>query len=124
MNVKTLLGLVLAAVIAGAALQQPAVTRLLPPCPVWAWTGLNCPGCGSGRALAALARGDVAAAAGLNPLLGLLLPAVGGMVIGEMRARHRGVPFVVSRWTVRCLIAAIAAFTVARNLPGFGFLGP
>lgn len=40
-----------------------------PPCPVPAYTGLACPGCGSLRAAHALAHGDVTAALGDNALL-------------------------------------------------------
>ncbi len=40
----------------------------LPACPFHVWTGLPCPACGSGRALAALARFDLGAALAWNPL--------------------------------------------------------
>ncbi|WP_225797845.1 DUF2752 domain-containing protein [Streptomyces aculeolatus] len=39
-----------------------------PPCPVLAYTGLACPGCGGLRAAHALAHGEVAAALGANAL--------------------------------------------------------
>lgn len=124
MRTGAALGLVLAAAVAGTALRLPAVTRLLPPCPVAALTGLSCPGCGSGRAFAALARGDLAAAVGFNPLLLLALPCAGALAVLEARARGRGEPLVLPAWTVRLFAGAVGLFTLARNLPGFEILGP
>lgn len=58
------------------------VTRELPDCPLRRLTGWPCLACGSGRALAALARGELGAALAANPLAvaGLLAFAVGGVV--------------------------------------------
>jgi hypothetical protein len=44
-----------------------------PPCPFHAITGLQCPGCGMGRALIALADMDLRAALRLNPFSIVLL---------------------------------------------------
>lgn len=52
----------------------PGGTRLLPPCPIRASTGMYCPACGGTHALAALAHGDVAKAAQENLLFVLALP--------------------------------------------------
>lgn len=121
---RVALGVGLAGALLLIALRVSAVTRLLPPCPVSAMTGLHCPGCGTGRAASALLRGDVRGAVAFNPLLFLVVPCVALLVIGEARARRRGKYFTVPRRAVLLILGVIVGFTVARNLPGFGFLGP
>jgi hypothetical protein len=60
----------------GVNLAMPEVLiALAPRCPLRTLTGWECPGCGSTRALSALARGDLAAAWRFNPL------AVAGTVL-------------------------------------------
>src|SRR4051812_8286775 len=53
---------------------NPATSGLYPPCPFRYLTGLNCPGCGTLRALHQLLHGHPLAALGLNPLLIFGLP--------------------------------------------------
>jgi hypothetical protein len=48
-----------------------------PQCPFHALTGLNCPGCGTTRALHQLVHGDVIGAFEFNPLTMSLLPVFG-----------------------------------------------
>lgn len=95
----------------------PAVARMVPPCPVHATTGLDCPGCGMTRAVAALARGDFAAALGHNAVaVGLLLPLLA--VVWWSWVRRRPVPAVVaSSAFLPVLLGVVGVFTVARNLP-------
>ena len=113
-------------VLAGAALLyavNPATTRIFPPCPFHALTGLYCPGCGSTRCLHHLLHGRVATAFDLNPLLVVMLPFVAVALAREVlrvtgRApprRMKGAPF--HRWWVWALLAVVLAFGVARNLP-------
>lgn len=78
-----------------------------PGCPVRDLTGLKCPGCGSGRALAALLRGSVTEAFYWNAVL---LPLVAGLAISAWRK-----PWPARRWLL--LAAALLAFGVLRNLP-------
>ena len=56
--------------------------RALPACPFRLATGWPCLACGSGRALAALSRGELGAALEANPLAvaGALLFGLGGLV--------------------------------------------
>src|SRR5438477_6152583 len=69
-----------AAALAGCALlyvRNPADGAPFPPCPFRAVTGLDCPFCGTGRALHQLFHAHVRQAFGLNPLMMLMLPAAG-----------------------------------------------
>lgn len=56
-------------------------------------TELSCPGCGFSRALAALARGDFAAAWALHPLAPLALLEVAVLILGASWAASRGRPW-------------------------------
>ena len=78
-----------------------------PGCPVREGTGLKCPGCGSGRALAALLGGDVGGALYWNALLPPLV-----MVLAVAGFRR---PW--GRWSWLALGGAVFAFAVLRNLP-------
>jgi hypothetical protein len=69
------------ALLAGAALGCAALVRwppglggLYPACPIHLWFGVECPGCGATRALAALLHGRLTEAMHLNALFVLLLP--------------------------------------------------
>ena len=96
-------------------------------CPFLALTGLACPLCGGTRAAHDLARGDVPAALGHNPVLTLLLPAAVALWVRWLVRRRRdpvaAYALVSGR---RAVLGAVAltAFAVARNLPGGQWLGP
>ncbi len=89
-------------------------------CPFLAMTGLACPFCGGTRGAAALARGDVVAAFGLNALTTVLLLGVALLWVGWLVARLRGQRF---GWTPGSafwigLLVVSVVFAVLRNLPG------
>lgn len=69
---------VLAGILAvgGAILYRfdPAAVHFFPPCLFHSLTGLQCPGCGTTRALHHLLHGDVAGAFRLNPMLFAVVP--------------------------------------------------
>lgn len=100
---------------------------VLPPCPIHAFTGLFCPGCGATRTLHALAHFDLATAMAMNPLLVLSLPA-----LAVLTAYGAGVLPAVLLPLARQLCRPIAwgvllaAYAVARNLPWapFNWLAP
>ena len=115
-----------AAAVGVVAVVDPNEAGHYPTCPFLAVTGHWCPGCGSLRAVHALAHGDVGTALGLNLLTVLAV-----------------VPLVViwARWLVRTwtgvprstvapapvlwgLLVVVVAFGVLRNLPGFAWLAP
>jgi hypothetical protein len=91
-----------------------------PACPIHQFLGIECPGCGATRALAALLRGHLMEALRLNALFVLLLPvALAGAVESYRRAMRPG----VFRWpqppapALYAMLAAAALFTIVRNIP-------
>jgi len=101
-------------------LDPPAQSHLYPACPIHQLFGMDCPGCGATRALAALLRGRPLEALRLNALFVLLLPfALAGAAESYRRAIRPG----RFRWpqppipAIYVTIAAAAVFTIARNLP-------
>ena len=97
-------------------------------CPINKFTGLYCPGCGSGRAAIALLRGHPLEAVGYNPLLFLLGLPCGALLLWEyLRFVFPGlgpkkIELPVS--TARLALGMIAVFWLLRNIPGFEILAP
>lgn len=97
----------------------PARFSLYPACPIHQLLGIDCPGCGATRALAALLRGHLMEALRLNALFVLLLPAaLAGAVESYRRAIRPGrfcwpQPPVPTLYTT---LAAAAVFTIVRNV--------
>ncbi|MDW8804992.1 DUF2752 domain-containing protein [Streptomyces scabiei] len=110
--------LLLAALILATALADPARPGPFPTCPFRAVTGLDCPGCGSLRALHQLTRGHLVAAADYNALLLAYLPVAAGVWLRVVTSGSR--PRVLRGWWGRAALAVLLIWTVIRNLPVFG----
>jgi Protein of unknown function (DUF2752) len=91
-------------------------------CPLYATTGIYCPGCGGLRGVNDLTNGHLGQAASSNLLLVLAMPfaalvfarwAYAAWTGRELRA----VPAMPAAVKV-ALVVAVVVFTVARNLPG------
>lgn len=98
-----------------------------PTCPFLATTGWFCPGCGALRGIHDLLHGDVAGALARNPMTVLAVPyLLLAWVAWALRATGRDVPRSTSLppWTLWLLLAAVLAFGVLRNLPGWAWLSP
>ena len=123
-----------AVVAAGGALvraDSPTSNPILPPCPLFALTGIHCPGCGSTRATHALLNGDLLAAFDFNPLMMLALPILAlaflrwwGRAVGyrgSTPAEVRLPPQAI--WLV---FAVVILFGITRNLPWgvFSWMAP
>lgn len=67
---------------------DPTSTPLFPRCPINAITGLQCPGCGSQRAIHALLHADLAAAWRYNPLLPLSIPYLAALLTSQLLRRR------------------------------------
>lgn len=97
-----------------------------PTCPFLAITGLWCPGCGSLRAVHALAHGDLSAAVSRNVLTVAAIPFLIGVWVGWVRRTWtrtpgRGLAHPLLIWA---MLAGIVAFWVVRNLPFGSWLAP
>lgn len=98
------------------AVRSPEESGHYPTCPFLAITGWWCPGCGSMRAVHALAHGDVGTAIDRNVLTVAAIPvALAAWVLWVKRSLHptgrpaRGVPSTVV-WSVLLLVAAFGVF--------------
>lgn len=112
-----------AAVIAAAALLalyglvDPA-SGLYPRCAFKLVTGLDCPGCGSQRAIHALLHGDIASAWRCNAMLLVGIPFV-SLLLGARALRHRHPTLervLNSQGIILILLAAIVLWTIVRNI--------
>ena len=105
---------------------SPFVPGSYPTCPFLALTGLQCPGCGSLRALHELAHGNVAAAIGLNLVAAAVAPLLAYWWLRWVRRSWVGAvrpppAHPLAGWI---LLASIMMFAVARNLPFGAALAP
>jgi Protein of unknown function (DUF2752) len=104
---------------AALLLYQPARASLYPACPIHEYFGLDCPGCGATRALAALFHGHILEALRLNALFVLLLPAA---LAGAFESYRRALRPGTFHWpqpaapAIYATLAAAVVFTIARNM--------
>ena len=97
-----------------------------PTCPFHAATGLWCPGCGSLRALHALAHGQVREALGFNALTVGVLPVLAVLYARWTSRSWTGSPprCAVNPSFVWAFLGLVVTFAVIRNLPWGGVLAP
>jgi len=112
----------LAAATVALHVRDPHVSHSWGVCPLYALTGIYCPGCGGLRGVNDLTNGHVGQAASSNLLLVLAIPVAAVLFVrwtyGAWTGREvRAVP-AIPRPVAAILIALVVAFTVARNLPG------
>jgi len=133
MSKRHLLAVLIAAALLAVAgvfyVFDPAQGGFYPACLFHSLTGLNCPGCGSLRALHHLTHGEIVAAFRSNPLLIGLLPVIAFLGVRWLR-RGRGSfvndPAIFRPAIAWTLLAVTLAFAVLRNLPGpaFAWMSP
>ena len=107
----TLLATTAAAVAAAALLflVDPVRAAWYPKCPFRWMTGLDCPGCGTGRALHALAHLRFVDFVRYNPALLLGIPYLLWLLADPVHAEH---PVVI-----RTMLVLVVVWWVVRNLP-------
>ncbi|MFI5792186.1 DUF2752 domain-containing protein [Streptomyces sp. NPDC051677] len=111
-------GGLLAVVALAAALFDPTRPGRFPTCPFRALTGLDCPGCGSLRALHELTHGHALAAVDHNALLVVFLPF--GVVVWLRAVTGAPAAWVLPVWAARAVPVVVVLWAVIRNLPLFG----
>lgn len=113
-----------AAALAGGAAAiayfDPSKPNFLPACPLFALTGLACPGCGLTRGFHALFHGDIITAIDFNALTPLwaVIFAYVGLSLTLLAIRGRGLPM----WPTNPKFVAVAGivlllFGIVRNIP-------
>jgi hypothetical protein len=103
---------------------NPVTAGFFPVCPLYAMTGLNCPGCGMTRGFHAFFHGDILGALHFNALLPIFFLAfvyfVASMFL--VLVRGRGLPFKIFRpGLIYAFLVLMLVFGVVRNLPYFPF---
>jgi hypothetical protein len=97
-------------------------------CPLYAATGIYCPGCGGLRAVNDLTNGHVGAAFSSNVVVTALIPVaivlLAVWAVDRWNGRTRHVPWGRMRPLAVALITVLVAFTVARNTGAGAWLAP
>ncbi|MGH8818893.1 MAG: DUF2752 domain-containing protein [Achromobacter pestifer] len=94
----------------------------LPGCPLYALTGLYCPGCGSTRCLYSLVHFDWAGAMAMNPLLVISLPFLVLMLLNTAGLRMRALdPLMRVLANPTVWLVVLVGYAVLRNLPWYPF---
>lgn len=98
---------------------DPVTSSIYPRCTFHSLTGLDCPFCGTSRALHELLHGNFMAALRLNALFTLALPCLAVFGLYQMAARSCGWRGPSIRWGwngVWLLLGVVLVFGIARNL--------
>lgn len=107
---------------------DPATSAIFPSCPLRAWTGWLCPGCGTLRAMHALLHGSLVAALQANALATVAVLCIGAAWLHD-RARPGASPWLFSIGHAGFSAAGVAlalTFGALRNIPAapFSWLTP
>jgi hypothetical protein len=118
----------LAAASVALHLRDPHVSHSWGVCPLYALTGIYCPGCGGLRAVNDLTHGQIGAAASSNILSVALLPLLvfllGRWAYERWTGRVRQPDLRLTRAFLVSLGVAAVVFTVLRNLAVGAWLAP
>lgn len=88
---------------------DPEASVLYPSCPSKLLTGLDCPGCGTLRALHNLLNGNFVLALSYNPLMVASIP-----ILVHMLFRPKWVQAPAAPWLV---LTVLIVYTILRNIP-------
>jgi hypothetical protein len=111
-----------------AAVDPTASGTHLPACPLYALTGLWCPGCGLTRATHAALRGHLGAAFGYNLFFPVFIAAIAlawfEWLRGSLRRRPLRLLTRLPLWAPLALGVVFIAYGVLRNIPALHVLAP
>jgi len=102
----------------------PSNYPFYPECVFHAWTGLDCPGCGSLRAAHDLLHGNLIGAFYLNAAFVLFLPIAGMQSLRPWMSRKLQIALLDVRkqfWWAG--LAAVILYSISRNIPSFSWRG-
>jgi hypothetical protein len=104
---------------------NPAKYGFFPQCPFHKFTGFDCPGCGSQRALHALLHGNFREAAGYNLLMIISIPFLSVHFFYKLKSFFLKKEI---RWgviyhplTPRIIFVVVIVFWITRNIPATPF---
>lgn len=97
----------------------PTAYGFYPRCPFRMLTGLQCPGCGTTRALHQLLHGNVGAAFRLNPMLFVLMAVALCAVPSLLRGQQP--QFLMKPWFAWAAFFVLTSYWIVRNTPIYPF---
>lgn len=104
---------------------NPAKYSLFPKCPFHSLTGLDCPGCGSQRAIFRLLHGDIAGAARENLLLIISLPPLAVHFFFKIKSvilnKDLRWKLIYHPLTPKITLLVVVIFWILRNIPTYPF---
>lgn len=116
------IGGVVAAATLALRLRDPHVSGAWGGCPTKLLTDLDCPLCGSLRAVNDLTHLDVGAALSSNLVFVLAVPVIlffwGRRLVALWRGGEAMRPLTIPTWVWLAGLVVLTVFTVVRNLPG------
>ena len=89
------------------------------PCPLYQFTGLQCPFCGVQRGVLALCHGDIAAWWNFNPVAWCMVPYLLLLVVGEVHPawrQSRLVRFCYSNRAIFTAMGILLIWGIVRNI--------
>jgi len=96
-----------------------------PSCIFRTITGLNCPGCGSQRAISSILKGDIPQAAAYNILLLISLPFIiysaVVAIINAFTAKQVQQTLFYKNWFIKTVFIVVVLFWILRNIPIYPF---
>jgi hypothetical protein len=104
---------------------EPGKTGIFPPCVFRQLTGLQCPGCGSTRALHQLLHGHLVAAFTFNPLFVIATPLLLYVLLKYTTLSFRGItpkPNALPARYIYLIFVVIVSFWILRNTPLYPFV--
>lgn len=130
MPIKYILGLFVVFALAVVYYKyDPKMYSFFPECPFHKYLGLDCPGCGSQRAVHALLHGNIMLALNYNALLVLSLPFLFIHFLLKVASFFTDRNLVWSIWykpaTPKIIFVVVLLFWIGRNIPiaPFTYLG-